>query len=143
MKLTSDAFESGGMIPRRFTCQGENVNPPLIFHDVPENAKTLVLIMEDPDAPGRPFVHWVVFNIPVIHEISVNYTPGVQGVNSQREVKYIGPCPPSGIHRYFFKCYALTAELPLERGASSHDVIGKMQGLILESTELMGKYQKS
>lgn len=143
MRLRSDAFQSGEMIPRRYTCEGKNINPPLDIHDVPEDTKSLVLIVEDPDAPDGTFVNWVVYNIPPVRMIRENSNPGTPGVNSNNQEKYAGPCPPSGIHRYFFKCYALTAELPLNRGASKNGVIGKMQGVMLESTELMGKYHKS
>ena len=141
MRLNSAAFENGGMIPDKYTCHGQNINPPLHIQDIPKDTKSLVLITDDPDAPGGVFVHWVVYNIPVINMIPENSLPGVPGINDYEKELYTGPCPPSGIHRYFFKCFALNASLSLESGAAQQTVIEAMQEHVLESTELMGRYQ--
>ncbi len=143
MQLESAAFENGGRIPKKYTCQDQNINPPLMVSDIPEDAKTLVLIVDDPDAPNGTFVHWVVYNIPRFNVIAENSIPGNEGKNGYGETGYTGPCPPSGIHRYYFKCYALTDKLFLENGATKQDVIDNMQNFILESAELMGKYQQT
>ena len=120
MKLTSPAFEHGGKIPSKYTCDGSNVNPELHFEDVPDSTEALVLIMDDPDVPKylRPdgmYDHWVVYNIPketrIFKENSV--PPGLQGKNTANALAYTGPCPPDREHRYFFKLYALDKQLPL------------------------------
>ncbi len=145
MKIISSAFGSNSTIPSKYTCEGENVNPPLEFADVPKNAKSLVLIMDDPDAPMGTFVHWVLFNIdPSEKEIAEN---------SVSHAGYIGPCPPpaspeqlqrgeSGTHRYFFKLYALDTNLNLQN-ADKNMVEEKMQSHILEKSELIGLYKKN
>ena len=144
MKLTSSAFTNNGAIPSEFTCDGNDVSPPLSMSDVPPNAKSLVLIMDDPDAPVGTWDHWVVFNIaPSTKEISQGVEPqGIGGKNSWGKTGYGGPCPPSGTHRYFFKLYALDTELDLREGAGKKDIESAMQGHIIEKAELMGTYKK-
>ena len=142
MKLSSPAFEPNGSIPQKYTCDGENINPPLHFGDVPENAKSMALIVDDPDAPSGTFVHWVVFNMPVVDKINEDTVPGNQGVNDFNKQEYGGPCPPSGEHRYFFKAYALDQEPVLGENATKHDLEKVMRGHILDKAELVGLYSR-
>ena len=144
MKLNSPVFENGGDIPSKYTCQGDNISPELIISDVSEKAASLILIMDDPDAPKGTWDHWVVFNIaPNTTKISEGQEPpGVAGNNSWENTGYGGPCPPSGTHRYFFKLYALDIEFDLLQGSSKSEVESAMEGHVLENVELVGKYQK-
>lgn len=142
MILTSPAFENNKNIPKRFTCDGEGKNPPLKIDKIPENTKSLVLIVDDPDAPMGTFVHWVVYDIPVISSIREGSVPGKQGMNTTRGVDWVSPCPPSGTHRYIFKIYALDAELGLKEGAAKAAVEKAMEGHILDKAELIGLYKK-
>ncbi len=145
MKLTSDAFENKGDIPSDYTCDASDISPQLSIEDVPENAKSFALIMDDPDAPMGTFVHWVVWNIPTdTREIPKSTEPnGIQGKTDFGKQGYGGPCPPSGTHRYFFKLYALDTELDLPEGSTKEDLEAAMQGHILEETQLMGNYKRS
>ena len=144
MKLTSADFDNEGMIPEEFTCDGRNISPDLSVTDVPEGAKSLALIMDDPDAPGGTFVHWVVWNIPPrTSSIERGKEPeGSQGRTSFGRKGYGGPCPPSGTHRYYFKLYALDEELDLKEGSSKKELESAMEGHIIESAMLMGKYRR-
>ncbi|MBL7084536.1 MAG: YbhB/YbcL family Raf kinase inhibitor-like protein [Candidatus Omnitrophica bacterium] len=142
MKLTSPEFEHKGVIPSKFTCQGNDVNPALIIEGLPNGVKSLVLIVDDPDAPMGTWVHWVVYDIPVIPKIEENSIPGMQGGNDFGRKDYGGPCPPSGTHRYFFKLYALDTQLNLPEGIGKEDLEKAMQGHILDQTELIGLYKK-
>ncbi|MBI2660123.1 YbhB/YbcL family Raf kinase inhibitor-like protein [Candidatus Woesearchaeota archaeon] len=144
MKLTSSAFSHNGAIPSEYTCDGDDLSPPLSINDVPSNAKSLVLISDDPDAPVGTWDHWVVFNIPAAtKEIQKGTEPnGIGGRNSWGRTGYGGPCPPSGTHRYFFKLYALDTELNLPEGSTKKDVERAMQGHILTNAELMGTYKR-
>jgi len=142
MKLSSPDFENNGFIPKKFTCQGEDVNPTLIIEGIPEEAKTLVLIVDDPDAPGRTWVHWVVFDVPVVFRIDENSIPGKQGLNDFGRKNYGGPCPPSGTHRYFFKIYALDGELGLKGAPDKQTLEKAMEGRIIDKSELIGLYKK-
>jgi Raf kinase inhibitor-like YbhB/YbcL family protein len=149
MKLTSTAFKNGGKIPSKHTCDGPNINPPLNIADVPSGAKSLVLVMDDPDVPKNlrkdgMWDHWVVFNIPVtVQEIKEGEEPkGVHGIGTSQNLKYNGPCPPDREHRYFFKLYALDMELDLPQKATKKQVEKAMEGHILEKTELMGRYER-
>lgn len=146
MKITSSAFENDAKIPQKYTCDGENINPPLLFSQVPQNAKSLVLIMDDPDAPMGTFVHWVLYNIPPsTSEIKEDSMPGEASVgrNSGGRSDYIGPCPPSGTHRYFFKLYALDSVLSLDGNSGKKEVEDAMTGHILEQAQLIGLYSRS
>lgn len=142
MNLTSPAFENNKNIPKRFTCDGEGKNPPLKIEGIPKDTKSLVLIVDDPDAPMGTFVHWVVYDIPVISEIAEGAVPGKQGVNSGRGTSWVSPCPPFGTHRYIFKIFALDKELGLKEGASKAAVEKAMQGHILDKAELTGLYKR-
>lgn len=145
LTITSPAFKDGGSIPSKYTCSGDNIIPPLQISGVPIASESLSLIVIDPDAPVEGgFVHWVVFNIPATTtEIVEGMEPeGVAGSGGSGKLMYIGPCPPSGEHRYFFKFYALDSELDLPEGADKAQLEKAMEGHIIASGELMGKYQK-
>jgi hypothetical protein len=142
MKLTSPAFENNKTIPAKFTCEGKDISPALIIEGIPAGAKSLALIVDDPDAPVGTWVHWVVFDIPVMASIEEDSIPGKQGMNNFRRKDYGGPCPPSGTHRYFFKIYALDAQLGLPEGINKQALEKAMQGHILDKTELIGLYKK-
>lgn len=149
MKLTSPAFRNNERIPSEYTCDSEDVNPELDISEVPKNAKSLALIMDDPDVPKniRPdgmWVHWVAFNIlPDTRKISKNEEPkGIGGNNSWGRTGYGGPCPPDREHRYFFKLYALDTELSLGDGTSKKELEEAMKGHILEKAELVGRYER-
>ncbi len=143
MQLTSPDFVNGGRIPERFTCQGEDVSPNLYISDVPQEAKSLVLIVDDPDASNGNWDHWIVFNIdPATRVIAENSIPGIQGLNDFGRHDWGGPCPPRGAHRYFFKLFALNKMLSLSHGAKKEHVLKAMEGFVLKSTELVGIYQK-
>ncbi len=143
--LTSSAFNEGANIPPKFTCTGDNVSPQLKWSGAPGNTKSFVLIMDDPDAPGGTFTHWVVFDMaPKQNEIAEGASrAGKSGQNSARRTGYMGPCPPSGTHRYFFTLYAIDLEtLGLNDGASRVDVEKAMSGHIIAKTQFMGRYSK-
>jgi Raf kinase inhibitor-like YbhB/YbcL family protein len=143
MKILSPEFESKGFIPKKFTCQGEDINPSLIIEGIPKGAESLALIVDDPDAPMGTWVHWVVFDIPLINRIEENSTPGKQGRNDSGRNKYGGPCPPSGTHRYFFKIYALDTIFNLNEGITKKELEKAMAGHILAQAELIGLYKKT
>lgn len=150
IKITSAAFEGGGMIPKKYTCDGSDVSPPLAWTGVPEGTKSIALISDDPDAPVGTWVHWVIFNIPPnTTGLSENVPPGPelpsgarQGETDFGRIEYGGPCPPSGTHRYYFRIYALDAMLDLESGATKAQLLDAMKGRILAQGELMGKYRR-
>lgn len=142
MKLTSPEFENNKFIPKKFTCQGDDINPELVIDGVPEGAQSLVLIVDDPDAPMGTWVHWVVYDMDVIPTIEENSIPGEQGINDFGRKNYGGPCPPSGTHRYFFKIYALDKKLGLKEGVKKSDLEKAMQGHILGQAQLIGLYKK-
>lgn len=143
IRVSSTAFSAGGMIPPQYTCDGANVNPPLDIQNIPENAKCLALIVDDPDAPAGTWVHWVVWNIPVTQRIGENEAPGTEGLNDFKKHTYGGPCPPSGTHRYFFKVYALDVPLGLPGDTRKADLEKAMNGHILGYGELMGQYKRN
>lgn len=139
-------FKNGEKITAKYTCDGENINMPLRFIDVPENAKSLVLIFDDPDSPTGTWTHWTMWNIdPKLTEIKENSAPenSVLGKTTFGEIGYGGPCPGSGEHRYVFKLFALDAKLSLKEGAEISQLEQAMQGHVIEKTELMGKYSRS
>ena len=145
MKIKSAAFSENQMIPQKYTCQGEDINPPLTIEGVPAAAKSVALIVDDPDAPGKTWVHWVVYNIPAktTVEIPEKSIPGAQVQNDFGNKDYGGPCPPSGTHRYFFKTYALDTMLSFkESPANKKDLERAMQGHVLAKGELVGLYKK-
>jgi Raf kinase inhibitor-like YbhB/YbcL family protein len=153
MRITSSDFQEGKAIPKKFSCEGDDVSPQLRWQGVPPAAKSLVLILHDPDAPRREgFTHWLLYNIPpAVKEIPQNAPKnqeripglGVHGKNDAGKLGYVGPCPPSGSHRYFFRLYALTTELALEPGATVQELKTAMQSHIIEQAETMGTYAKS
>jgi Raf kinase inhibitor-like YbhB/YbcL family protein len=138
LTVRSLAFSQGGHIPPQYTCNGENTNPPLEVSGYPEGAKTWAIITEDPDAPSGVFTHWLAWNLPLNEPVSEGYVPGISGRNSFGNIGYGGPCPPSGTHRYFFRAYALDAELSLPEGASKEALQAAMQGHVLAKGELVG-----
>ncbi len=141
--VKSSVFEPNKPIPKKYTCDGNDINPPLTIEGTPKGAKTLVLIIDDPDAPGGTFDHWVVWNIPAsTNKIGENSVPGKEGINSARQPSYMGPCPPGGTHRYFFKVYALDTELNLGINSRKKDVEKAMQNHILAKGELIGLYTR-
>jgi Raf kinase inhibitor-like YbhB/YbcL family protein len=144
MKITSSAFQQEGNIPAKFTCDGGDASPGLHFEGVPPEAKSLVLIVDDPDAPSGLFTHWLIWNIdPKTIEIGENSPPAaVQGKNDFGKSGYGGPCPPSGTHRYFFKVYALDQMLSLKAGGKRADLDRAMKGHVVRQAELMGRYSK-
>ncbi len=144
MKLTSPVFENNKEIPSEYTCDGANIAPELNIEDIPENAKSLALIMDDPDAPAGTWIHWVVWNIPPDTQTIAKGTEpqGTQGTTSFGKPGYGGPCPPSGTHRYFFKLYALDTTLDLKEGSTKEALEAAMQGHIKEKAELLGLYKR-
>jgi Raf kinase inhibitor-like YbhB/YbcL family protein len=143
LSVSSPAFENKKLIPAKYTCDGDNVNPPLTIKGVPEETKSLVLIVDDPDAPIGTWDHWIVWNIPATSKIEENIVPGTEGINTARKHSYGGPCPPWGTHRYFFKVYALDAKLGLSPNSNKKDVEKAMQDHILAKGELVGLYHRS
>jgi Raf kinase inhibitor-like YbhB/YbcL family protein len=144
MKITSSAFQQGGNMPSKFSCDGANASPPLQISDIPTEAKSLVLIVDDPDAPSGLFTHWAVWNIsPQTTTIGEGSTPkGVQGTNDFGKSGYGGPCPPSGTHRYYFKVFALDRELDLPVGAKRSHLDSAIKGHVIAQGELMGRYSR-
>ena len=149
MELISKAFLYGGDIPSKYTCDGDNINPPLVVTDVPEGAKSLVLIMDDPDVPQEVredgmWDHWIVFNIPpTISEILEGREPeGTPGKGTAQNTSYYGPCPPDGEHRYFFKIYALDRMLGLPEKTDKLSLVKMMTGHVMDQAVLMGTYKR-
>lgn len=151
MKLESPIFTANGMIPSYYTCDGQDISPALSWDAPPTGTQSLALIVDDPDAPGYIFVHWVVYDIPAeVRHLPEAVPPqatllngGVQGKNDFGNLGYGGPCPPSGVHRYFFKLYALDRALGLESGATKAQLEAAMSGHILAMAELIGQYARS
>lgn len=153
MKLRSDAFLAGGEIPRRYTCEAEDMSPPLSWSEAPSAAKSFVLIADDPDAPDPAaptvtWVHWVLYNLPPsvsnLHEGARPLPAGTEvGLNDWKIKGYGGPCPPIGRHRYFFKLYALDTTLPRLAHPTKSNLLDEMKGHVLAETHLIGTYQKA
>jgi Raf kinase inhibitor-like YbhB/YbcL family protein len=145
LKISSPAFTHNGSIPAKYTCDGSDTNPPLRIENVPGKAKSLALIVDDPDAPAGTWVHWVVWNIPAAtSEIGENSVPpgAMQGKTDFGRNVYGGPCPPSGTHRYFFKLYALDATLDLRPATTKKELEKAMDGHIIERAEMIGVYKR-
>lgn len=162
MQITSTAFKEGDSIPVKYTCDGPDVSPPLAFSDIPAGAKSLALICDDPDAPMGTWVHWVLYSIPSnfkglpegvlkvvtpILKIDGKEIALMQGANSSKKYGYHGPCPPSGVHRYYFKLYALDFDLRFDRdevakGITKAVLLEKIKGHVLSEASLMGRYQR-
>ncbi len=149
-ELTSAAFANGDPIPMKYTCDDQDVSPPLQWKDPPEGTQSFALINDDPDAPVGTWVHWVLYNLPASSRSLPEAVPpdaalpggSKHGQNSWRRSDYGGPCPPAGTHRYFYKLYALDTELELAAGASKEELLRVMEGHILASTETMGVYSR-
>jgi Raf kinase inhibitor-like YbhB/YbcL family protein len=143
LTVKSPAFESNKPIPKKFSCDGEGTNPALTVEGMPKETKSLALVMDDPDAPGGTFDHWVVWNIsPTTSKIGEHSVPGTEGLNGMRKPGYTGPCPPSGTHRYFFKVYALDTLLTLGAKSTKRDLEKAMQSHIVAKGELIGLYHR-
>jgi len=151
IRLTSTAFEDGEFIPTKYTCDGEDVSPPLQWQNIPEGTRSIAIICDDPDAPMGTWVHWVLFDIPADAGGLEEGVPGManppkggtHGANDFRRLGYGGPCPPpGGPHRYFFKIYALDAKLEFKPAVTKADVVKAMKGHVLGEGRLMGKYER-
>jgi Raf kinase inhibitor-like YbhB/YbcL family protein len=150
INITSSAFEDGGMIPLKYTCDGADVSPPLQWDSVPEGTQSIALICDDPDAPMGTFVHWVLYDLPagtseLPEDVPADATldnGAKQGKSDFGRTGYGGPCPPGGTHRYFFKLYALDAPTGLSPGAKKADLLKAMKGHILAEGQLMGRYHR-
>jgi Raf kinase inhibitor-like YbhB/YbcL family protein len=144
MRITSSAFQEGASIPSKFTCDGAGTSPPLQIAEVPPGAKSLALIVDDPDAPSGLFTHWMVWNIsPQTNAIAEGSTPkGVHGTNDFGKSGYGAPCPPSGTHRYYFKIFALDRDLDLPSGARRNQLDVAMKRHVVAQGELMGRYSR-
>ncbi len=150
LKITSTAFENEAMIPAKHTCDGENVSPPLKWESDGEGIKSYALICDDPDAPMGTFIHWVIYNIPAdVRDLQEDFPSESeldngtkQGMTDFGKVGFGGPCPPSGVHRYYFKIYGLDTVLDVEAGITKAELLKAMEGHIVEEAELMGKYTR-
>lgn len=149
LSVSSTAFQEGERIPAKYTCQGQDISPPLALSGTPEGTKTLALIMDDPDAPGGVFTHWVIFNLPpdslpeAVPTEPQLPSGALQGRNDFGKIGYGGPCPPPGSpHRYRFTLYALDKQLDLKAGSSKQQVLGAMRGHTLDQGQLAGTYQR-
>ena len=145
MKIESIAFKENENIPREYTCQGDNVNPPLNFSDIPKGTKSIALIVDDPDAPSGVWAHWLVWNMnPTSDGVGENSVPkgGIQGPNGRGANKYQGPCPPSGVHRYYFKLFALNKELNISTTTDKTGLENAMDGAIIEQSLFIGLYER-
>ena len=150
LDIKSNAFGEGDLIPRKYTCDGTDVSPPLSWSQPPEGTKSMVLICDDPDAPMGTWVHWVLYGLsPDTLEVSENILDDKEvlggakhGVNDFRKYGYGGPCPPGGTHRYFFKLYAVDTEVDLKPGATKDEVLDAIKGHVLAEGQLMGRYSR-
>ena len=140
--VQSVAFANNGHIPSKYTCEGDNINPPIEISDIPEETRSLAIIMEDPDAPAGDFTHWLLWNISPSEEIAENTNQGTSGINDFGKTGYGGPCPPSGAHHYYFKVYALDKELSITAGENKNALLEAMNGHILATGELLGRFKK-
>ncbi len=150
MEIKSSAFENNEMIPKLYTCDGQDISPPLTWNGVPVGTMSFALISDDPDAPVGIWIHWVIYNIkPESKELPAKVLPqekmpngARQGINDFKKIGYGGPCPPSGTHRYFFKLYALDVMLNLEGQVTKKQLLAAMEGHVLDQAELIGKYKR-
>jgi Raf kinase inhibitor-like YbhB/YbcL family protein len=139
----SPEFKEGAPIPTRYTFQGANINPPLTVSEVPTEAVTLALIVEDPDAPNGTFTHWLIWDIPPrTGAITENFSGGIAGTNDFRRPGYCGPCPPSGLHHYHFQLFALDRALNLPAGATRAQLGAAMSGHVISRAEMVGIYSR-
>ncbi len=150
IQISSSAFTNDGFIPQKYTCDGENISPPLSWKNIPQDAKSIAIINDDPDAPMGTWVHWIIYNIPPNSNGLPENIKGLdklpdgtmQGKNSWGKIGYGGPCPPSGVHRYFFKIYALDKVLDLKPGATKEELLKEMKGHILSEGQFYAKYSR-
>ncbi len=142
LTVSSPVFQANALIPTKYTCEGANINPPLNVGGIPKTTKSLVLIVDDPDAPNGTFDHWVMWNIPVLNVIEENSAPGKEGKNGKHENKYIGPCPPKGVHHYHFRVYALDAKLDLPESTDKKALLQAIASHTLASGEVIGLYER-
>jgi Raf kinase inhibitor-like YbhB/YbcL family protein len=157
LHIYSTSFKPGASVPDKYTCKGENISPDVSWKGAPLKTQSFALIVEDPDAPTQTWVHWVIYNVPVkkagldqnIYELTEGYprdevTSGgiLQGTNDFKKIGYDGPCPPSGIHRYYFELYALDTVLNLGAGVTNAELLSAMKGHVLAQTQMMGTYSK-
>ncbi len=143
LQITSSAFKNEGNLASKYSCDGEGINPPLHIEKIPEAAKSLALIVEDPDAPNGVFDHWVVWNIDVVSDIAEGSNPGISGDNSAGKSGYHPACPPSGSHRYYFNVFALDTLLDLPVGSNKKDLKTVMNGHVIAKGSIMGRYEKN
>ena len=143
LSISSPAFRNEGDIPAKYTCDGEEISPPLKIGSFPEGTAFLALIMDDPDAPKGTFDHWLAWNIEPVSTIAENSNIGISGRNSAGKTGYHGPCPPSGSHRYYFRIYALSHRLEIAAGAGRRELEQAMAPFIISKGTLMGRYQRS
>lgn len=142
LTLSSPDFEHEGVLPKRFTCDGDDINPTIYIDGIPQGSKSLVVIMEDPDVPTTTFSHWVVWDITPQQVLMEGSVKGVEGSNSLGKNNYLGPCPVTGSHRYFFKVYALDVILGLDKNADKWDLEKAMTSHIVARGEIMGTYRR-
>ena len=142
MLISSPVFENKGFIPSKYTCDGDDTNPPLIIEGTPQGTQSFVLIFDDPDCPTGTWDHWVVWNISPTKKIDENNVPGTEGMNSFNRHSYGGPCPPSGTHRYFFKVYALDVKLDLKASSRKKDIERAIKAHVLAKGEIVGLYKR-
>jgi Raf kinase inhibitor-like YbhB/YbcL family protein len=144
LKITSRAFGNNEYIPKIYTCEGRNINPPFSIENIPSSTKTLAIIVDDPDATKGGFTHWITWNIPMQFFIEENaLTGGIEGLNDYETHKYMGLCPPSGVHKYFFKVYALDVKLDININSKKSDLEKAMEGHVIAYGELIGLYKKT
>ncbi len=143
LDISSAAFAGNTYIPSKYTCDGENTNPPLNIGNIPKETRSLALIVDDPDGPIRIWTHWIVWNIPPTKKIKEGNTIGLEGLNDFGQYNYGGPCPPSGIHHYHFKVYALDNVLDLKKSSAKHDLEKAISSHIIAFGELIGLYKKA
>ena len=142
LTITSPSFEHNEFIPVKHTCDDQDISPAIRIGGTPSETQSLALIIDDPDAPNKTWVHWVMWNIPPTEEIKENSIPGVEGINDFQRLHYGGPCPPPGTHRYFHKIYALDCMLDLAQGASKEDLLRAMDDHVIGKGELIGLYKR-
>jgi len=140
MRLYSTAFKPGERMPSKYTCEGENINPELVIEEIPAEAESLVLIVDDPDSPAGSFIHWLMYDIPIVGKIKENSAPGIMGKNDFGSSKYAGPCPKKGVHCYHFKLYALNKKLDLETGKAVREIREAMKGHVVDVAEFACEY---
>ena len=140
MKLTSPSFANNGYIPQKFSCHGAEISPELLIEGIPGSAKTLALLVVDPDAPSGAWTHWIVYNMPLVSRIPEAGAPGEKGMNSSGKASYDGPCPPSGVHHYIFKIFALDSELKFNKPPDRKAFEKAIEGHVIEEAELIGLF---